>query len=155
MDAKTVKYDQKRYEEVHKEVSAFLQKTGYKPRAITFIPVSGWHGDNLIEKSPNTPWYKGPTFIEALDNIRPPKRPTDKPLRIPIYESYKISGVGTVPCGIVETGILKPGMTVTFAPVNLSTEVKSIEMHHSSMPQARPGSNNLYLLVMYLMLYCM
>lgn len=84
----------------------------------------------MIEKSANLPWYKGKTLIETLDDIVPPKRPTEKPLRLPLQDVYKIGGIGTVPVGRVETGILKPGMFVTFAPSNVSTEVKSVEMHH-------------------------
>jgi len=87
----------------------------------------------MIEKSENLPWYKGPTLLEGLDNITPPKRPTDKPLRLPLQDVYKIGGIGTVPVGRVETGILKPGMTVTFAPVMITTDVKSVEMHHEQL----------------------
>merc|ERR1712232_1340974 len=89
----------------------------------------------------NMPWWKGPTLIEALDNIKPPKRPSDKPLRVPLQDVYKIGGIGTVPVGRVETGVMKPGMVVTFAPVGLTTEVKSIEMHHEQVGEAHPGDN--------------
>lgn len=95
----------------------------------------------MIEKSTNLPWYKGQTVLEALDAVIPPKRPTEKPLRLPLQDVYKIGGIGTVPVGRVETGILKPGMTVVFAPQGLSTEVKSVEMHHQSLPEAIPGDN--------------
>jgi len=95
----------------------------------------------MLEKSPNLPWYKGPTLIEALDALEPPKRPSDKPLRIPLQDVYKIGGIGTVPVGRVETGVLKPGMVVTFAPSNITTEVKSVEMHHEQLPEAFPGDN--------------
>ena len=95
----------------------------------------------MMEKSANMPWWKGPTLLEALDSIQEPKRPLDKPLRLPIQDVYKIGGVGTVPVGRVETGILKVGQQVTFAPGGLSVECKSIEMHHSTMPQATPGDN--------------
>merc|ERR1719187_2850506 len=81
------------------------------------------------------------TLLEALDSIIPPARPTDKPLRLPLQDVYKIGGIGTVPVGRVETGIIKPGMVVTSAPVNLTTEVKSVEMHHESMLEAVPGDN--------------
>jgi elongation factor 1-alpha len=141
MDDKTVNWSKDRYEEIKKEVSEYLKKTGYQPEKIPFIPISGWHGDNMIEKSPNLSWYTGPTLLEALDQIVPPKRPTDKPLRLPLQDVYKIGGIGTVPVGRVETGILKPGMTVTFAPVNVTTEVKSVEMHHETLPEAIPGDN--------------
>jgi len=106
-----------------------------------FVPLSGWTGDNMIEKSDKMPWYKGPTLLEALDTVEAPKRPTDKPLRPPLQDVYKIGGIGTVPVGRVETGILKPNMVVTFAPSALSTEVKSIEMHHEALQEALPGDN--------------
>jgi len=144
MDDKTVNWGQARYDEIVKETSAFVKKSGYNPANVAFVPISGFNGDNMLEKSPNTPWYKGPTLLEALDNIVEPKRPFDKPLRVPLQDVYKIGGIGTVPVGRVETGILKPNMSVTFAPgtgQNLTTEVKSVEMHHVQMPEALPGDN--------------
>merc|ERR1719506_2274026 len=119
----------------------YLKKVGYKPKKIPFIPISGWEGDNMLDKSPNMPWYKGPCLLEVLDTVKPPKRPKSKPLRLPLQDVYKIGGIGTVPVGRVETGVIKPGMVVTFAPTGLSTEVKSVEMHHESIPQAEPGDN--------------
>jgi elongation factor 1-alpha len=95
----------------------------------------------MLEPSTNMPWYKGPTLLQALDALEPPSRPVDKPLRLPLQDVYKIGGIGTVPVGRVETGILKPGMLVTFAPCGLSTEVKSVEMHHQQLEQALPGDN--------------
>ena len=141
MDEKSVNFSEERYNEIKKEVSEFLKKVGYKPDGINFIPISGWMGDNMLERSANTAWYKGPTLIEALDKIEPPKRPTEKPLRLPLQDVYKIGGIGTVPVGRVETGILKPAMKVYFAPAGVETEVKSVEMHHESIPEAIPGDN--------------
>jgi elongation factor 1-alpha len=141
MDEKTVNWSEARYEEIKLEVSRFVKQIGYDPSKINFVPLSGWTGDNMLEKSPNLPWYKGPTLLEALDAIVPPKRPVEKPLRLPLQDVYKIGGIGTVPVGRVETGVLKPGMTVLFAPVGLTTEVKSVEMHHEAMPEAIPGDN--------------
>jgi elongation factor 1-alpha len=141
MDDKSVNYSESRFNEIKEETSRFLKKTGYKPETIPFIPISGWNGDNMVEKSDNLKWFTGPTLIDALDNVTPPKRPTDKPLRVPLQDVYKIGGIGTVPVGRVETGIMKPGMTVVFAPVQISTEVKSIEMHHEQVPEAIPGDN--------------
>ena len=141
MDDKTVNFSQARYDEIAKEVGAYLKKVGYNVEKVRFVPISGWNGDNMIEKSDNMPWYKGPTLLEALDMLDPPSRPLDKPLRLPLQDVYKIGGIGTVPVGRVETGILKPGDVVTFAPVGITTEVKSIEMHHESLPEAIPGDN--------------
>merc|ERR1711959_816310 len=95
----------------------------------------------MIDQSDNMPWYKGPTLLQALDNLNPPQRPTDKPLRLPLQDVYKISGIGTVPVGRVETGTLKKGVIATFGPMNVTTEVKSVEMHHESVEQAEPGDN--------------
>lgn len=141
IDDKSVNYSQDRFDEIKKEVSGFLAKIGFKPKKVKFVPISGWNGDNMIEKSKNTGWYSGPTLLGCLDEIKPPKRPSDKPLRLPLQDVYKIGGIGTVPVGRVETGILKPGMVVTFAPPMISTEVKSVEMHHEQLPQAGPGDN--------------
>merc|ERR1712046_202054 len=141
MDATEPKYSKNRYEEIVKEVGGYLKKVGYQPDKIPFVPISGFEGDNMIERSTNMDWYKGPTLLEALDQCTPPVRPSDKPLRLPLQDVYKIGGIGTVPVGRVETGLIKPGMVVTFAPVNVTTEVKSVEMHHESLPEAGPGDN--------------
>jgi len=141
MDDKSVNWSESRFEEIKNEVCSFLKKIGYNPDKIPFVPISGWCGDNMLEKSPNMPWLKGPTLLEALDAIQEPKRPSDKPLRLPLQDVYKIGGIGTVPVGRVETGVLKPGQVVTFAPCMITTEVKSVEMHHESLPQATPGDN--------------
>jgi len=153
MDSTEPPYSKDRFEEIQKEVSGFIKKVGYNPAAVAFVPISGWHGDNMLETSTNMSWFKGwkverkegaasgTTLLEALDSIIPPQRPTDKPLRLPLQDVYKIGGIGTVPVGRVETGIIKPGMVVNFAPNNLTTEVKSVEMHHESLPEATPGDN--------------
>jgi elongation factor 1-alpha len=141
MDDKSVNYSKDRYEEIKTETSSFLKKIGYDPLKIPFIPISGWNGDNMTEKSPNMDWWKGGTLLEALDSVKEPKRPAEKPLRLPLQDVYKIGGIGTVPVGRVETGILKPGMVVNFAPSTVTTEVKSVEMHHESLAQAVPGDN--------------
>eukprot|EP00978_Attheya_sp_CCMP212_P021279 scaffold61962_cov50-Attheya_sp.AAC.2 len=141
MDDKTVKYVESRYTEIKGEVSAYLKKVGYKPMKIAFVPISGWEGDNMIDKSTNMPWYKGPYLLEALDACVAPKRPTDRPLRLPLQDVYKIGGIGTVPVGRVETGIVKPGMHAMFAPAGVVAEIKSVEMHHESLAEATPGDN--------------
>merc|ERR1711983_230708 len=154
MDSTEPPYSKDRFEEIQKEVSGFIKKVGYDPKAVAFVPISGWHGDNMLSPSTNMGWFngwqierkgesvaKGKTLLEALDAIVPPTRPTDKPLRLPLQDVYKIGGIGTVPVGRVETGVLKPAMVVTFGPTGLTTEVKSVEMHHESLPQAVPGDN--------------
>lgn len=141
MDHTSSNWSEERYKEIKAVASEFLKKTGYNPEKIEFVPFSGWTGDNLIEKSTKMGWYSGPTLLQAIDNMTPPARPSDKALRLPLNDVYKIGGVGTVPVGRVETGILKPGMFVVFSPSGLTTEVKSIEMHHETLTEAVPGDN--------------
>merc|ERR1711893_179513 len=146
-------YSEQRFREIEKEVATYIKKIGYNPKAVAFVPISGWHGDNMLEASENMGWFKGwaierkegnasgKTLLQALDSILPPTRPTEKALRLPLQDVYKIGGIGTVPVGRVETGILKPGTVVTFAPAAITTEVKSVEMHHEALPEALPGDN--------------
>jgi len=146
-------YSESRFNEIKKEVETYVKKVGYQPKAVAFVPISGWHGDNMIEPSENMKWYKGwtteradgkktgMTLQQAIDNIAPPVRPDDKPLRLPLQDVYKIGGIGTVPVGRVETGKLKAAMIVSFAPANVTTEVKSVEMHHETVDEALPGDN--------------
>merc|ERR1712048_229949 len=153
MDSTEPPYNEKRFTEIQTEVSNYVKKVGFNPKPVAFVPISGWHGDNMIEPSTNMPWYKGwqkelkegkfkgLTMFEALDSIVPPTRPSKKPLRLPLQDVHKIGGIGTVPVGRVETGIIKPGMVVTFAPAGITTEVKSVEMHHQALTEALPGDN--------------
>jgi elongation factor 1-alpha len=141
MDDNTVNWSKERYEEMKNEISRMLKMVGYKLEKINFVPVSGIKGDNLLKKSENMPWYNGPTLMEAFDLLEVPAKPTNKPLRIPIQDVYTITGIGTVPVGRVETGTLKPGTNLIFMPSNKTAEVKSIEMHHTSIPLAEPGDN--------------
>ncbi|MCX8179254.1 MAG: translation elongation factor EF-1 subunit alpha [Candidatus Aenigmarchaeota archaeon] len=138
----TVNYDEKRYQEIVSEVKKLLQGVGFKVEAIPFVPVSAYQGDNVVHKTDRMPWYKGPTLIEAMDaTVQPPEQPVGKPLRIPIQDVYSITGVGTVPVGRVETGVLKVNDKVIFMPSGATGEVKSIEMFHKQQPEARPGDN--------------
>jgi len=154
IDSTEPPYSEARFNEIKKEVESYIKKIGYNPEVVPFVPISGWHGDNMLEASSKMTWFKGwkvtkadkkeytgMTLMDALDNVDVPKRPNDRPLRLPLQDVYKIGGIGTVPVGRVETGILKPGMVVTFAPVNLTTEVKSVEMHHTALEEAQPGDN--------------
>jgi len=141
MDISGVDWSQDKYNSVVEEVSNLLKMAGFNPTDIPFIPCSAFDGDNIFNKSDNTPWYSGPTLFEAIDGVEMPPKPTDRPLRLPIQDVYKISGIGTVPVGKVETGILHSGKTVVFNPSQKSAEVKSIEMHHTIHEKAEPGDN--------------
>ena len=141
MDISGVDWSQDKYNSVVAEVTNLLKMAGFNTDEIPFVPCSAFDGDNIFNKSDNTSWYNGPTLFEAIDAIQMPPKPTDRPLRLPIQDVYKISGIGTVPVGKIETGILNAGKTVVFNPSQQSAEVKSIEMHHTMVDKAEPGDN--------------
>ncbi|MGC8497633.1 MAG: translation elongation factor EF-1 subunit alpha [Thermoplasmata archaeon] len=139
IDATTPPYSEARFNEVKGELEKLLKSVGYKD--IPFLPISGFYGDNVVKRSDKITWWKGPTLVDAFDALKPPEKPVDKPLRIPIQDVYSITGHGTVPVGRVETGVLKVNDTLIFLPSNKVGEVKSIEMHHQPMQKAEPGDN--------------
>lgn len=139
MDA--VNYDQAKYNATKTELEKLLKNVGYDVSKINFIPVSAYVGDNVAKKSDKMSWYTGPIMLEAFDTLSPPKQPVDKPLRLPIQDVYTITGIGTVPVGRVDTGMLKVNDMLVFMPSGVKGEVKSIEMHHEQIPEAKPGDN--------------
>jgi len=136
-----VDYSQDRFNEVKTEITTLLKKTGFKEDHFKVIPISAWVGDNVVKKSEKMTWYDGPVLMDAMDQFKATEIPTDKALRLPVQDVYNIKGVGTVPVGRVETGILKPNDKVIIMPEKVQTEVKSIEAHHEQLPEAGPGDN--------------
>jgi elongation factor 1-alpha len=136
-----VNYAEDKFNAVKDEVSTLIAGIGFKASEVPFIPISAYEGDNILESSSNTPWYKGKALIPSFDEFKAPEKPTDLPLRVPIQDVYSITGVGTVPVGRVETGLMKKGEDVIFEPAGASGEVKSIEMHHEMFDSAEPGDN--------------
>ncbi|KNC47717.1 elongation factor 1-alpha [Thecamonas trahens ATCC 50062] len=141
MDADSVQFSQQRFEEIVAEVKSAIKKVGYNPKKVTFVPISGWTGDNMLEPSSNMSWWTGPTLLEALDSIKAPTRATERPLRIPVQDVYVIDGLGTVPVGRVEAGVIQPGMAIQFAPSGAVAECKSVEMHHEQLEAGNAGDS--------------
>lgn len=141
----TVEFKEDAYKKVIAEVSPILKQAGYKPEGITFLAISGFKGDNVANKSTNMPWYKGPTVKEQLDLFTQPEKPTELPLRMPLQDVYEITGIGTVPVGKIETGVMKIGQKVIILPgrsgKGIEGEVRTVEMHHEQMPQGEAGDN--------------
>ena len=139
------KYAEKRFNEVKDQVTQLLKSVGYKTDEVKFIPTASLLGENIVKKSENMPWYKGGTLLETLDTFKQPDKPTQLPLRLPIQDVYNITGIGVVPVGRVETGVMKIGDKIIVVPARegkgVTGEVKSIEMHHEQMQQAEPGDN--------------
>jgi len=137
-----VNFDRTSYERLMQDLISLLSGIGYRGAdKLLYVPVAAFHGDNVTKRSPRTPWYSGPTVAEALEVFEEPEKPIDKPLRIPVQDVFSITGVGTVPIGRVETGVIKVGEAVVFEPSGASGEIKSIEMHHQPLQRAVPGDN--------------
>lgn len=137
-----VNYKEEIYTKLKGEIVDLLRAVGYKnPEKFIFIPTASFLGENVVKRSDKMKWYTGPVFYESLDSFVIPPKPLDKPLRIPVQDVYSITGVGTVPVGRVETGVMKIGDPIIFEPAGVSGEVKSIEMHHEQVQQAEPGDN--------------
>jgi len=138
-----VNWDQAKFEERKKEVGELFKPLGVDPSTIPFVPIASFvTGENINKKAgEHMGWYTGKTVVENLDELKAPEKMTDKPLRFPVQDVYTITGVGTVPVGRVETGILKPNQKLIFQPAGVTGEVKSVEMHHEQMQQAEPGDN--------------
>ncbi len=136
-----VKFEEKRFKELNEELTKLLTGIGYKAEQVKFIPISAWLGDNVAKPSDKMAWYKDLTIVDCLDTFTAPEPPMDKPLRLPIQDVYNIKGVGTVPVGRVETGVLKPGDKIIAEPAGKQGEVKTVEMHHEQLSQAVPGDN--------------
>jgi elongation factor 1-alpha len=145
MDISGVDWSQDRFNKVKEEVTNLLKSVGYKADEIPFIPLASLHGANVCKKSEKLPWYTGKTLLETLDDVKEPEKPTGLPLRLPIQDVYNITGIGVVPVGRVETGILKVGDKITAVPgrdgKGISGECKTIEMHHEMVKEAEPGDN--------------
>jgi len=141
MDATKPEYNEARFNELKQEVSVLLKGVGYKVDKLPFIPISSYKGENITKPSGKMTWYKGPSLVPAFNDLTVPPKPTDKPLRLPVQDVYSITGIGTVPVGRVETGVLKPNTKIVFQPADKVGEVKSIEMHHENIPEAVPGDN--------------
>ena len=141
MDLTEPPYDEKRYKEIVDQLTKFMKSYGFNMNKVKFVPVVAPSGDNVTHRSENMKWYNGPTLEEYLDQLELPPKPIDKPLRIPIQDVYSISGVGTVPVGRVESGVLKVGDKIVFMPAGKVGEVRSIETHHTKLEKAEPGDN--------------
>jgi elongation factor 1-alpha len=142
MDRQEVQYKEANFKTIEEEVTKLLKNVGYKvAEQVVFVPISAFKDDNINKASPNMPWFKGPTLLQALDNLKVPEKATGKPLRLPVQDVYTITGIGTVPVGRVETGMLKIGDKIIFLPSGKSGEVKTVEMHHEAVTEAGPGDN--------------
>ncbi len=138
-------YDESKFSKVKEDVEALMKQVGYDVSKINFIASSGLKGDNINKKSENMSWYKGPTVLEQFDQFPQPEMPVDLPMRMPVQDVYEITGIGTVPVGKIETGIMKIGQKIKVLPgrtgEGVEGEVKTIEMHHEALQEANAGDN--------------
>ncbi|KAJ6237219.1 translation factor [Anaeramoeba flamelloides] len=140
IDEKSFKYSESIFLKTKKEIRRILKEYGYNPKRVPFIPVSGWKGENLIEKTEQLGWWKGPTFLEALNNLKAPSRKTIIPLRFTIRKPERISGIGTVVVGKVETGQVRVGQKLYSPILEQQFVVNSIEKFHQKVQVGECGA---------------
>ena len=140
-----VNYKEEEFSKIKDEMTKLFKEVGYDASKIPFLAISAQKGDNIVKKSANMPWYKGPTVMEQLDLFKEPDKPTTLPLRMPLQDVYEISGIGTIPVGKLVTGTMKPGQKIVALPgrtgKGVEGEVKTVEMHHEQLTQAEAGDN--------------
>ena len=145
MDISGVDWSEERFNTVVEDVKKHAAQAGWDPAKLRFLPIASLKGDNVVKKSENMAWWTGDTLLQAIDKFDVPDKPTTLPLRLPIQDVYNITGIGVVPVGRIETGIMKLGDKVVIVPgregKGVPAEIKTIEMHHEQVQQAQPGDN--------------
>jgi len=136
-------YSETRFNEVKDELNKLVGTLGFK--SVRFVPISALQGDNVVTKSEKMPWFTEGTLLDFLNAFEIMDKPTGLPLRVPIQDVYAIKGIGLVPVGRVETGILRPNTKICAVPAKNGTgmlgEIKDVEMHHEKVSEAPPGFN--------------
>ncbi len=122
----SVEYGEKKFGEVKKKLTSFLDKLELMPSHV--IPISASHGDNIAKKSGKIPWYTGPTILEALDSLTKTRELEERPFRLPVQDVYKFDEKRIV-VGRIESGKVAAGDTICFSPSGGSSKVKSIELY--------------------------
>ena len=145
MDISGVDHKESRFKEVVEEVKKHAVQAGWKVDTLRFLPIASLPGENITKKSEKLSWWTGDTLLDAINKFDVPQKPTNLPLRLPIQHVYTITGIGVVPVGRIETGVMKIGDKVMVVPgregKGIGGEVKTIEMHHEVIPEALPGDN--------------
>lgn len=136
-------YSEARFNEVKDELNKLVGGLGFK--SVRFVPIASLPGENVANKTENMPWWTGGTLLDHLNGFETMEKPTGLPLRVPIQDVYAIKGIGLVPVGRVETGILRPNTKCVAVPAKTGTglagEIKDVEMHHEKVSEAQPGFN--------------
>lgn len=123
-----VDYSREVFDGIVKTYSGFLDRFSLQPGA--FIPVSGMAGDNIAGSSPNMPWYKGDTVLQALDAFDKERPPREKAFRMPVQDVYKFTNLGDnrrIVAGTIDSGEVAVGDEIIFYPSGKKSRVKTIE----------------------------
>lgn len=136
-----VGFSKERYEELRAELESFLQKLGFHSKTLQFVPVSGYGGHNVANRTADMKWYSGPSLVDTIDRLESGGKPIDKPFRMPVDAIYKLGGIGRVFAGVVLSGRIAVGNSVISQPSGSRAEVRSIERFHKSVNEALAGDD--------------
>ncbi|KAI0968268.1 P-loop containing nucleoside triphosphate hydrolase protein [Xylaria arbuscula] len=139
----SVSWSQERFDEISQQVSGFLSATGFQLKNVSFVPVSGLHGDNLVNKSsdPAAGWYSGNTLIAELESSEPMARALTKPLRMTISEVFRSPQSPLTISGRIDAGSLQAGDALLVQPSGEKAYVKSLELDSEPVDWGVAGQN--------------
>ncbi|EED23350.1 translation elongation factor EF-1 subunit, putative [Talaromyces stipitatus ATCC 10500] len=139
-----VSWSKDRFEEIEQQISSFLTTAGFQAKNLSFIPCSGYHGDNITTRSKdaNAAWYTGLLLIEALETSEPFSHALDKPLRMTIGDVFR-GGVQN-PLSIsgrIDAGSLQVGDSILVMPSGESALIRGLERDGEPADWAVAGQN--------------
>ncbi|KAJ1338329.1 elongation factor 1 alpha-like protein [Microdochium nivale] len=139
----TVGWSKDRFDEISQQVSGFLQGSGFQLKNVSFVPVSGLHGDNMVRRSTNpaADWYKGDNLIDELERSEPMARALEKPLRITISEIFRTVQSPITISGRLDAGSVQAGDAILVQPSGEKAYVKSLELDGEPVDWAVAGQN--------------
>lgn len=140
MDDDTVKWSQKRYNDIVEKLTTFmLKEIGFKKEQFTFIPIAGLTGENLKDKGSNSPWYSGPTLFQCFDQVPLPPRNENDKFVLPVYDRIKSRNIFAY--GKIEKGIITEGTQVLVMPSGVKSTVTGIFVEETKIRRGVPGDN--------------
>ncbi len=135
-----VGYSEPGFREVSAEYHGFASELGLED--VTCIPVSALRGDNVIKRSPRTPWYEGPTLLEYLENVEVDQdRQQTEPFRLPVQWVNRPDADFRGFAGMIVSGSVAPADRVLIAPSSRESEVARIVTYDGDLERAVAGQS--------------
>lgn len=130
-------FDESKFNEIQVDYQAFAKEIGLSN--IQFVPLSALDGDNVVNRSERSPWYKGQTLMEILDSVEINATRNLEDFRFPVQFVNRPNLDFRGFCGTVASGIIRPGDRITALPSGKQSSVKSIVTFAGNQQEAFVG----------------